>query len=70
MGQDYPFTGPSPGVNQHIYTSSLPLARGNMSGDIFPKDINFIFFPYPLECGVDSGMMNKKNQIQSKNFVF
>jgi hypothetical protein len=30
QGQDYPFTGPSPGVNPSIYPSSLPLATGKM----------------------------------------
>ena len=44
MSQDYPFTGPSPGVNPTIYPSSLPLARGNLSGGVSPKDIKFFSF--------------------------
>jgi hypothetical protein len=30
MGQDYPFTGPSPGANPLIYPSSLPRALGKL----------------------------------------
>ena len=44
MGQDYPFTGPSPGANPPIYPSSLPRALGKLSGNILPKDIKFFFF--------------------------
>jgi hypothetical protein len=39
MGQDYPFTGPSPGANPLIYPSSLPRVLGKLSGNILPKDI-------------------------------
>jgi len=41
MSQDYPFTGPSPGTNQHTvshtYPSSLPPARGNLLSNVSPK---------------------------------
>jgi hypothetical protein len=41
MGQDYPFTGPSPGANPDIYPSSLPLASGKMLPNIFPRALDF-----------------------------
>jgi len=34
MGQDYPFTGPSPGANPTTYPSSLPQALGKLYGNI------------------------------------
>jgi hypothetical protein len=45
MDQDYPFTGPSPGTNPSIYSSSLPRVLGKLSGNILPKDIKL---PYVL----------------------
>jgi hypothetical protein len=44
MGQDYPFTGPSPGDNPTIYSSSLPRVLGKLTGNILPKDNNFFSF--------------------------
>ncbi len=56
MGQDYPFTGPSPGVNPTIYPSSLPRASGKLSGNILPKDIKFFFF----HCIIFSSLWNRE----------
>ena len=44
MGQDSPFTGPSPGVNPPVYPSSLPLTTGKMIPDIFPRVMDFFSF--------------------------
>jgi hypothetical protein len=46
MSQDYPLTGPSPGVNQHTYPSSLPPVRGNLLSNISSK--GHCFFSSPL----------------------
>jgi hypothetical protein len=45
MGQDYPFTDPSPGANPTIHSSSLPRALGKLTGNVLPEDINFFLFP-------------------------
>ena len=43
MGQGYPLTGPSPGVDHPIYPSSLTLSYGNKVSNIFPKNHGFFF---------------------------
>jgi hypothetical protein len=52
MSQDYPLTGPSPGVNQHTYPSSPPPVRWNLLSSISTKRHCFFLFPKSLNDGV------------------
>jgi hypothetical protein len=47
MGQDYPFTGPSPGANPPIYSSSLPRALSPLLSSLFINALS----PYLTDIG-------------------
>ena len=54
MGQGYPLTGPSPGVDHPIYPSSLPLTCGNLFSNIFPKSHGFFCLLPPTKSNLGS----------------